>query len=427
MPRTVRDARLDTRAARERLPRERYHWRTVAVGIALGYRRGKAGYGTWTVRVLADRATGRYETARLGDADDTLDVGVRETLTYFQAAEKARALVAERRTAEAPQRALYTVADAARDYLEWFRLHRKSHASTKTVIDAHILPRFGPRIVADLAVEELNRWHRALADTPARIRTAREASGQKFQPASDDPEIVRRRKASANRILNVLRALLNRAWREDRVASNTAWAKVKPFPLATRPVERYLQLEEARRLVNACPADLKHLVRAALLTGCRYAELAALRAEDYRPDAQAVYIREAKSGKPRHVPLNAEGVAFFEELTAGRPGGETMLVRANGRAWKKNDQVRPLTDACVAAKIDPPITFHMLRHTYGATLANRGVPMAVIAEALGHADERITRKHYGHLAPSYVAQVIRENLPTIVKAPAKVRRLAARG
>jgi prephenate dehydratase len=33
--------------------------------------------------------------------------------------------------------------------------------------------------------------------------------------------------------------------------------------------------------------------------------------------------------------------------------------------------------------------------------------MAVIAEALGHADERITRRHYAHLAPSYVATTIR--------------------
>jgi hypothetical protein len=33
--------------------------------------------------------------------------------------------------------------------------------------------------------------------------------------------------------------------------------------------------------------------------------------------------------------------------------------------------------------------------------------MAVIAEALGHADERITRKHYAHLSPSYVADTVR--------------------
>ena len=36
--------------------------------------------------------------------------------------------------------------------------------------------------------------------------------------------------------------------------------------------------------------------------------------------------------------------------------------------------------------------------------------MAVIAEALGHADERITRKHYAHLSPSYVADTVRQTV-----------------
>lgn len=33
-----------------------------------------------------------------------------------------------------------------------------------------------------------------------------------------------------------------------------------------------------------------------------------------------------------------------------------------------------------------------------------GVPMGVIAAQRGHADTRMTEKHYAHLAPSYVAQ-----------------------
>jgi integrase len=36
------------------------------------------------------------------------------------------------------------------------------------------------------------------------------------------------------------------------------------------------------------------------------------------------------------------------------------------------------------AKINPAVCFHTLRHTHGSTLAMRGVPMAVIAEQLGH-------------------------------------------
>lgn len=52
-----------------------------------------------------------------------------------------------------------------------------------------------------------------------------------------------------------------------------------------------------------------------------------------------------------------------------------------------------------------------------------GVPMAVIAEALGHADERITRKHYAHLAPSYIRDAVRTGLGSlgIVEAPQGLR------
>ena len=49
----------------------------------------------------------------------------------------------------------------------------------------------------------------------------------------------------------------------------------------------------------------------------------------------------------------------------------------------------------------------------GSTLAMKGVPMGVIAEQLGHADTRMTEKHYAHLAPSYVADTIRAHFPTL--------------
>ncbi len=39
--------------------------------------------------------------------------------------------------------------------------------------------------------------------------------------------------------------------------------------------------------------------------------------------------------------------------------------------------------------------------------------MGVIAEQLGHADTRMTEKHYAHLAPSYVADTIRASFPEL--------------
>jgi integrase len=79
----------------------------------------------------------------------------------------------------------------------------------------------------------------------------------------------------------------------------------------------------------------------------------------------------------------------------------------------KSEQQRPLSAACTAARIDPTVNFHGLRHTYASRLAMRGVPLAVIAQQLGHADTRMVERHYGHLAPSYVADTVRAAFGTL--------------
>jgi hypothetical protein len=43
----------------------------------------------------------------------------------------------------------------------------------------------------------------------------------------------------------------------------------------------------------------------------------------------------------------------------------------------------------------------------------RAVPLAVIVRQLGHADTRMTERHYAHLAPNYVADTIRANFPRL--------------
>ena len=78
----------------------------------------------------------------------------------------------------------------------------------------------------------------------------------------------------------------------------------------------------------------------------------------------------------------------------------------NGFEFVEFTHREPEALASLFAKLEATC-FHDLRRTYGARLALRGVPMAVIAEALGHADERITRRHYAHLSKSYVADTVR--------------------
>jgi integrase len=214
-------------------------------------------------------------------------------------------------------------------------------------------------------------------------------------------------------VLTVLKATLNHAWREGKVTSDEAWRRVAPFRDVDAPVVRYLTAAECIRLVNACPADFRPMVRSALLTGCRYGELAALRIADFNPDAGTLAVRASKSGKARHVVLTDEGRDFLAATVAGRTGADLIFARPDGKPWGKSHQQRRLALACKRAHIKPAISFHVLRHTHGSTLAMCGVPLPVIARQLGHADTRMTERHYAHLAPSYVADAIRAGFPTL--------------
>lgn len=411
MPRKARDERLDTRAARLRLKvRREPYWRTIQEGRAIGYRRlasGKA--GTWIARHY-DREHGRRYCA-LGSADDLLEADGRDTLTFAQAQDAAAAWFRTLALGAAapepePEPVRFTVREAVELYLaDYVARGGKARRYVETTFAAHVLPRLGNRLVADLTAETIRRWHHALAAAPARLRSG--AGRKRNVREAGTPDAQRARRATANGVLVLLKAALNLAFREGKVPSDAAWRRVRPFQKVAAARVRYLTDTEALRLVNACPPDLRALVSAALLTGCRYAELAALRPGDIDLAAGVLVVREAKAGKPRSVVLTAEAVALFRGLVAGRPADAPILTRDDGSLWGKNLAARPLREACRAAGIAPAIGFHVLRHTHASRLAQAGVPMAVIAAQLGHSSVKITEAHYAHLSPGYVAETIR--------------------
>jgi integrase len=221
-------------------------------------------------------------------------------------------------------------------------------------------------------------------------------------------------------VLSILKAALNYAFHEGRIGNDDSWRKAKPFRAVDAAVVRFLTEAECVRLVNACEGAFRELVRAALLTGCRYGELARLRASDFNSEGGTLTIRDSKAGKPRHVVLTDGGRAVFTELTAGRKRTALVFARDDGKPWRPSHQARPLEEASRRAGLEPRATFHILRHTHGSTLAMKGVPMGVIAAQLGHADTRMTEKHYAHLAPSYVADTIRAHFPNLGLADSPV-------
>ncbi len=428
MPRTPIDAATTTRAARERLEAAtKPYWRGVEGGIGLGYRKSVRGGGAWLARVLIE---GRYREERLGRADDVLPANGADVLSYSQAQAKAKAWADRQRRIAAGLEAvpvkgpakLYRVADAVADYLGDMEARgARSVDTARTSANAFIVPTLGAEPMARLTRDRVKAWHRALADAPPR-RRCKPGKPSKPTVAASDPDAVRRRRATANRILTNLKAALNHARNDGKfVGSDDAWALVKPFEDVDAPKVRYLSDDEAVRLVNACPGDFRALVTAALHTGCRYGELAAAKVGDFDAQAGTLHVPRSKSGKARHVHLAAEGQAFFRAATVGKSPDALMFerdaverqatrsqpIKLRRAPWQDSDQHRAMAAACEAARITPAISFHVLRHTYATRLASRAVPLMVIAAQLGHSDTRMTTRHYAHAAPSYVAETVR--------------------
>lgn len=405
MARIRRDARLDTRDARLKLEaRHKPYWHSVHPGLFLGYRRGR-----WIVRRLVGKR--QYREKGIGIADDVKDANGVDVLSYAQATREAHEAGDELGGVQSSQG--YTVADAVRDYLAWYRHHGRAEGErelqslqkTKAVFKKHVLPFLGERPVVELTTEELGEWRDNLA-------------------LNGMDEMTRARKATANRIANALKAALTFARDSNKavIPSDDAWRRLKSFRKVGKARVRYLSVEESSRLLNGCETDFRKIVHGGFVTGARYGELRHVQIEDYHPDSEILTIQRGKTGE-RKVYLTEEGAEVFESLTAGRPGKEHIFLRADGEPWQPSQQTRRMKEACIVAKIDPVATFYTLRHTYSAHLTQRGVSFKVIAESLGHTTTRMVELHYGHLAPSYIRRTLRENLPRFSEERSKVRRM----
>jgi integrase len=423
MARTVRNGKLDTRSGRAKLAVNKSgYWVPITRGFAVGYRKGPKG-GVWLARLIDP---GRRHETTLGAADDALDADGERIFAYAQAQAKARTWLTSLDAGEGA--GPYTVNRCLDDYIDDYkRRGGKALDRLENAADALIRPALGDREIEKMTAGVLRNWHAALAEAPARLRTRRNATRPNLRPIDpDDPDAVRRRRATANRVLTVFKAALNLAFRDGHAASDEAWRRVKPFREADAPKIRYLSHAEAKRLVNACDADFRPLVQCALLTGARYGEVAGFRVADFDRDAGIVTVRSSKPGGRRHIVLTDDGTALFEQHVSGKPGSALIFAHPDGSAYRRSQQRRPLLAACAHAAIDPSASFHILRHTYATHLLQAGVPLPVISKNLGHADTRMTERHYAHLVPSYVTQVIRAAMPRLgLVEPSNVAPIAA--
>jgi integrase len=392
MPRKVRNNILESRSNRLRLPiAKKPIYVRIGPGLSLGYRRNQTA-GAWVLRVADGK--GGFRTRRVGYADDHDEADGQKFLTYWQAQEEAK-IAANRhdiRRASGP----LTVLSAAETYLGWLTAKNPhTAADTRGRLNKHFLPRFGSRLVTNLTKTALDGW---LASMVAK---------------SDDPECVRQSKDSANRVLTMVKAILNHAMRDpsNRLADDSAWRLVKPFHGVAKARDTRYTDQEVRRLVSSAgDIALANLIRGAFLTGARYGELIAARVAHFDIRAKTLRVNTGKTA--RTVILQTSAVDFLKKLAAGRGPDEFMFVQSNGRRWKRSDQTRPMKAALRKAALPPDGSLYALRHTYVSRAIEGGVPLNIIADNCG-TSVRMIEKTYAKILAENRRDFIERGAPSL--------------
>jgi integrase len=424
------DFSVVNRTGRSKLPvrKGEPYWHFIAPGKHLGYRKTGKAEGRWIARYYNAKSAARQRYQSLGVADDTVEANGIEILSFEQATKKAEdwfnETVENDRVGVQTTRKPYTVADAAKAWLDNWKGSERSKATSEANVRHYILPTFTDVPLRDLTYESIDSWLNALATMPPVRVQERARSTKRLAPSRqskivynpDDPETKRKRKDTANRIFNDLRALLNAAAKKGKVARNGPWMSVDKLENASKASSEGLSPDEAKRFIAACPPDFLLLVQAALITGCRYADLCQMKVKAYIERFQAVEVRQSKTGEMQCSYLTDEEAAFFIKQIEGKRPDDFIFLRSDSKPWGKSHQQDRMRDALKAAKINRPIRFHDLRHTVGQWMAESGMSLKIISKQLGHSSVKVTEKHYVKYTPEFLSRTVRANKPSFVMA-----------
>ncbi|XDZ65496.1 tyrosine-type recombinase/integrase [Alphaproteobacteria bacterium LSUCC0684] len=209
----------------------------------------------------------------------------------------------------------------------------------------------------------------------------------------------RRYPGSANRVMDVLKAILNHAVRTGVLARNPARG-ITPNP--KRKMTRFLSDDERSRLLNALdrvrPKEQVQadLVRMLLFTGCRKGEILNLRWDEVH--GSILTLSDSKTG-PRTIWLGDETMAVLERQRRRKMGqGEVSdfvfphphdVNRGMGSIdmfWRSLRQRIGLVD----------VRLHDLRHTFASQAMRQGIALPVISKLLEHSSLAMTMR-YTHL------------------------------
>lgn len=202
--------------------------------------------------------------------------------------------------------------------------------------------------------------------------------------------------AASNRVRASISAFLSWAAREGLVESNAASFTNRATEVGART--RVLSDQELACIWHASGGDqYGSLVKLLMSTGCRRAEIGALRWSEIDFEAATATLAPARTkNKRRHVvPLSAPALAILQERWAARELERDMVFGSgDDRGFQDwSGSTRDLDQRLVAA--GTPIsnwTLHDFRRSLSTSLHEWGTPPNIVEAILGHTGTRWERR-----------------------------------
>jgi integrase len=391
MSRIIRDTKLETRAARDRVTLGRKpHWKTLNPGkdaVHLGYRRKHADQpGTWLVRrYIGDK---NYRVTPLGLADDFHDATEANGLLTFAEAQR-RALAAKATDVEG--RTLRQGLEAYDDDLKARGAGADNGKRARSIIDPPMLD----KPIASLTTKDFSSLRLKAAKRMKRASVNRAMSNVKAMlnlAAASDARLDPRVWETGLKTFNDADEARNVILDDDRVRAIVEEAYV-PRPIEkqlVKPELRTKDAEEAKRWAEAFGL----LVEVLAETGTRVSQAARLDVQDAQGqrDDPRLMMPSSKKGKGvkkithKPVPISPGLAQKLRRAAGKRAPSAPLLLKPTGERWAKSDHSRPFDRVLERLKAQLPetewgddVTIYALRHSSIVRQILAGTPIRVIA------------------------------------------------
>lgn len=196
----------------------------------------------------------------------------------------------------------------------------------------------------------------------------------------------------------VLHAALQRAYKNDLIATNVADLVEQPRPSKFHP--RVLTPEEAEKLLEAAKGSQHYeLLAITLYTGMRLGELASLTWKNVDLVERTLEVEQSKTEAGyRTVYLPSSAVEVLKTLYTKNKHGKDDYVfvgKTGNKVCEDSMSTQYLRRITEKAGL-PRMRFHDLRHTHATWLAGADVSARTVADRLGHVDPSFTLRTYAH-------------------------------